>query len=394
MATKKRDYYEVLGVNRDATAEEIKKAYRKLAVRYHPDKNPGDPKSEELFKEVSEAYEILSDPQKRTQYDRFGHRAAGGPTGGGGGFGGFGGIDLEEALRTFMGAAGGGGSIFDDAFGGRTHGRQQRERAATRGADLRYDLEIDFEEAVLGSERKVEMTVLQECSDCKGSGAAKGHSRETCRQCKGSGMVVSSSGFFQVQQTCPICSGTGTVVTNPCETCKGNGRVKQRKTITLKIPAGVETGSRLRLTGKGEGGMRGGPPGDLYVILHVRHHDLFQRRDDDIFCDVPIPFTVAALGGSIQVPTIHGYAKLRIPAGTESGKVFRLRGKGVTDIQGYRYGDQHVRILVEVPKKLSGSQKKLLQELDEQIKSTHYEQQEKLRRSAERFFARKKAMNK
>ncbi|MBU0677930.1 MAG: molecular chaperone DnaJ [Verrucomicrobia bacterium] len=396
MAGSKRDYYEVLGVERGASKEELKKAYRKLAVQYHPDKNPGNHEAEEKFKELSEAYEVLSDEQKRQQYDQFGHQAFGGGRGGGaGGFGGSGGfgIDLEEALRTFMGAAGGRGSIFEDFFGGggRSGGGRETER---RGSDLRFDLEIDFEEAVLGSEREIGFPVMEECSDCKGSGAAPGSSRETCKHCGGSGAVTRSNGFFHVRQTCPVCSGTGQVIANPCRKCGGEGRVKGRRNLTLKIPAGVETGSRLRVGGKGEGGVRGGPAGDLYVVLHVKAHDIFQRRDEDIFCQVPIPFVTAALGGEVEVPTVHGFAKIKIPAGTQTGKTFRIRGKGVSGLRGGRSGDQHVSVVVEVPVKLSGKQKKLLDEFASLSDESHHPERKHFHAKAEEFYERKRKMGK
>lgn len=391
----KRDYYEVLGVGKDASADEIKKAYRKLAIKYHPDKNPGEKEAEEQFKKVSEAYEVLSDPNQRKKYDQFGHQAfgpgmggAGGPQGG---FGGFEDIDLEEALRTFMGAAGGGGSIFDDFFGG---GRQRSSATRTRGADLRYDLEIDFEEAVLGSEREMTLNVQEECGECAGTGAEKGTQKETCQHCGGSGYVVSSSGFFQMRQTCPVCKGSGKVIKQPCTKCGGTGRVKARRNLTLRIPAGVETGSRLRLPGKGEGGMRGGPTGDLYVVLHVKPHEIFKRRDLDIYCEVPVPFDVATLGGQIQAPTIHGYAKLKIPAGSESGKEFRLRGKGVNSIHGYGHGDEYVRIAVEVPNHLNRKQKQVIKDLQESLSESNYPLTRKIKRKSQEFFERKKKMGK
>ncbi len=390
----KRDYYEILGVDRGASAEEIKKAYRKLAVKYHPDKNPGDKDAEDKFKELSEAYEVLSDPSRRLRYDQFGHQAFGAGRGGGGpadGFGGFGGVDLEEALRTFMGAAGGGSSIFDDFFGG---GRQGASNARARGADLRYDLEIDFEEAVLGSERQMTLAVNEECPECSGSGAEKGSKKEVCRQCGGSGFVVSGGGFFQVRQTCPVCRGSGEVIKQPCRKCAGSGRSKVNRNLTLKIPAGVETGSRLRLTGKGEGGMRGAPAGDLYVVLHVRPHDLFQRRDDDIYIEMPIPFEIATLGGQVQVPTISGYAKLKIPPCTESGKVFRIKGKGVKSIHGIRSGDQHVRVVVEVPEDLDKAQQKLIKELQATLSESNYPLTRRMKKRAKAFFAKKESLGK
>lgn len=391
MSRGKKDYYELLGVARTASAEEIKKAYRKLAVKYHPDKNPGDTEAEEHFKEVSEAYEVLSDPQKRQQYDQFGHAAFGPGRGGagGGGFGGFGGIDLEEALRTFMGATGGGGSIFDDFFGG---GRRGGTSGSQRGADLRYDLEIDFEEAALGSRRDLTLEVMDGCPRCSGSGAEPGTSRRTCSTCGGSGQVVSGGGFIQFRQTCPTCGGEGQVVEKPCIQCSGNGRVKARRKIKLKIPAGVETGSRLRLGGKGEGGLRGGPAGDLYIVLHVHDHAFFKRTDLDIFCDMPVPFHIAALGGEIEVPTLHGRGHLKIPAGTETGKIFRLRGKGVVPARGYGKGDMHVRVAVEAPQHLNGKQKKLLKELEETLTDSNFPHGQEVRRITDEFYRRKVAL--
>jgi len=380
MAPEKRDYYEVLGVSRNASPDEIKKAYRKLAVQYHPDKNPDDHRAEERFKEISEAYEVLSDERKRRQYDQFGHRAFAS----GGGFRGDVGIDLEEALRTFMGAfgGGGGGSIFDDFFGGRRRGGRDQ---AARGADLRFDLEIEFHEAVFGSQRDITLPITEDCEQCGGTGAAADSKKESCRQCNGRGMVISSNGFFQVRQTCPVCGGTGTVIATPCRSCRGSGRVKSQTTITLRIPRGVETGSRLRLSGRGESGLRGGPPGDLYVVVHVRPHPLFQRRDEDIYCEMPVRYDIAALGGEIEVPTIHGYAKLKIPAGTENGTVLRMRGKGVVPESG-RAGDQHVRLVVEVPTHLSHQQKKLLRQLGETYTEKNHGWTRKIRQLAEDFY--------
>jgi molecular chaperone DnaJ len=393
----KKDYYELLEVARDASQDDIKKAYRRMAVKYHPDKNPGDTEAEEKFKEISEAYEILSNPQKRQQYDQFGHRAFQGGGGPGAGFqGGFGGIDLEEALRTFMGAfgGGGGGSIFDDFFGGAQGGRRGGGRTANRGADLRFDLEIDFEEAVIGSERDIAFPVMEECKACSGSGAAKGSKKETCSQCNGQGAVVSSNGFFHMRQACNVCGGTGQVIKNPCTACHGNGRVKGRRSLTLKIPPGVETGSRLRVAGKGEGGMRGGPAGDLYVVLHVRPHGFFKRQDQDIYCEIPVPVHIATLGGDVEVPTIHGYAKLKIPAGTDSGRVFRLRGKGVAAHGAHRNGDQHIQVKLEVPKSLNGAQKREFDVWAKALKDKSYPAVQKVHRIADKFYERKKALEK
>lgn len=394
MAPANKDFYATLGVGRSATADEIKKAYRKLAVQYHPDKNPGNKEAEEKFKEITEAYEILSDPDKRQRYDQFGSAAfgpgAGGPGGfGGGGFGG--GIDLEEALRTFMGAmGGGGGSIFDDFFGG-GGGRRGTRDAAMRGSDLRYDLEIEFEEAVFGSQHEMTLSLMDECPGCKGSGLASGSKRETCSRCRGGGTVVMQSGFFQVRQTCPSCGGSGEIISNPCRECRGEGRVKTRKSITLKIPAGVETGSRLRLAGKGEGGSRGGPPGDLYVVVHVKNHPFFQRHGDDIIVEMPVPMDIAALGGNVEVPTVQGYASLKIPAGTASGTVLRLRGKGIAAVGGGRIGDQHVRVIVEVPDRLDRAQRKALETFAAACNLDNYPQMKQVRRNAEQFYQRRDA---
>ena len=386
----KQDYYELLGVSRSASEDELKKAYRKLAMKYHPDRNQGDKEAEARFKEVSEAYEVLSDSRKRQQYDQFGHdglRSAFGP----GGFD-FGrdfthGADLQDILGSIFG---GGGGIFDDFFGGSR--RRARPDGPQPGADLRFDIEIDFEEAAFGSEREITLPVSVQCEACTGSGVAPGSKRETCRQCGGQGSVISGGGFFQVRQTCPVCGGQGTLVTNPCNKCSGSGRVKSRKRITLKIPRGVETGSRLRLTGKGEGGVRGGPAGDLYVVIRVRPHAVFRRREDDLFCEIPVAFEVLALGGEIQVPTIDGFAKLKIASGTETGKVFRLRNKGMPNVEGYGRGDLHVQIMTEVPVKLNGKQKKALTEFKNHVADNIYPASKRFREQAEAFLERKKAM--
>jgi len=394
MSASKRDYYEILGIAKGSSADEIKKAYRKLAIRYHPDKNPGNKGAEDHFKEVSEAYEVLSDTTKRQQYDQFGHAAFGAGRGGGGfGGGGFGGIDLEEALRTFMGAAGGGGSIFENFFGG--GGRQARSRTAPQaGSDLRFDLEIDFEEAVLSSHRELRINVNETCDHCKGTGAEPGSGKRTCPTCNGHGETVSGSGFIQFRQPCSTCRGTGEVIEKPCPNCSGGGLVRVKRKIDVKIPSGVETGSRLRIVGKGEGGLRGGPPGDLYVVLHVREHEFFKRNDLDIVCEVPLPFHIAMLGGDVSIPTIHGNATLKIPAGTESGKVFRMRGKGISDVRGYGTGDQHVVVKIEVPQSLSGKEKKKLQEATTQLSDKHFPLSQKMHKAAGRFYAHKKALEK
>ena len=392
MSSVKRDYYEVLSVPQNADDGEIKKAYRKLAIQYHPDKNPGNVEAEEKFKEISEAYEVLSDSAKRRKYDQFGHQAFAPGGGMGGGFSGFGGIDLEEALNTFMGAFGGGGSIFDNFFGGGARSSRSTRDATMRGSDMRFDMEIDFEEACFGSKRDIDFPVMEECEQCHGTGADTDSRKETCSRCKGQGVIVTTSGFFQMQRTCSACGGTGETIKNPCSNCRGEGRVKGRRTINLKIPPGVETGSRLRLAGKGEGGIRGGSPGDLYVVMHVRPHPFFSRRDEDIFCEVPVPIHVAALGGEIQVPTIHGYARLRIPPGTETGSVFRLRSKGLKGVRGAPEGDQHVRINVEVPLNLNGKQKDLLQQFGESCNDKNHPLLTKMKKQVTEFYEHKKAI--
>ena len=390
MAQAKQDFYEQLGVERSASPEEIKKAYRKLAIKYHPDKNPDDVDAEGRFKEVTEAYEVLSDEDKRHKYDQFGHAVfegggGGGGGSGGGGFGGggFGGVDLEEALRTFMGAFGGGGG------GGGGGG----SRSSNRGSDLRFDLEIDFEEAVFGSQRELSFPVMQECDACSGEGAAKGSSRETCSMCQGSGVITTSNGLFHIRQNCSTCGGTGEVVRNPCRRCHGSGRVKGKRSLNLKIPSGVETGSRLRVAGKGEGGLRGGAAGDLFVIIHVKRHDVFERHALDLSCELPVPFTTATLGGEIEVPTLNGSAKLKIPPGTQSGKIFRLRNKGIKDPRGYGQGDQHVRVIVEVPTGLNHKQKKEIGQLDELLMPTNHSMDASFKKKVAKFFVRKDSLD-
>ncbi|MBT3293832.1 MAG: molecular chaperone DnaJ [Verrucomicrobia bacterium] len=390
----KSDYYELLGVSRSATDDEIKKAYRKLAMKYHPDKNQGDTVAEEKFKEISEAYEVLSDAQKRQRYDQFGHdgmKQAFGP-------GGFDfsrdfthASDLQDVLGSLFG---GGGGMFDEFFGGGGGGRRRSSNGPQRGNDLRFNLEIDLEEACFGSEREVSLPISEECGDCKGSGMAKGAKPESCRHCAGRGSVISGGGFFQVRQTCPVCGGAGTMVTNPCGSCQGTGRSKVKRRLTLKIPKGVDSGSRLRLTGKGEGGGRGGPAGDLYVVMHVRQHELYERRENDLYCEIPIPLHRAALGGEMQVPTIDGYAKLKLSPGTENGKVYRLRGRGMPDVDGYGRGAMHVRVTLETPVKLSSAQKKAMQAVGDLDVEKNYPGAAHIRELAEAFFERKKAINK
>jgi molecular chaperone DnaJ len=354
----KRDYYEVLGVERNASEDDIKKAYRKLALKYHPDKNPGDKSAEEKFKELGEAYEALSDSQKRAAYDQYGHAAfdprvrAGGRAGGG-----F--HDPFDIFREVFG--GGGGGIFEDLFGG----GHRDPSGAQRGSDLRYDMEITFEEAALGCEREVPVTKLDACEVCHGSGAESGSATKVCPTCGGRGQVVMSRGIFSIAQTCSRCEGAGRVLEKPCRSCHGAGRKERTSKIKIKIPAGVDAGARLRSSGNGETGVRGGPPGDLYVVLHVRAHEIFQRDGDDLTCEVPVRFIDAALGGEIEIPTLTGKAQIKMPPGTQNGTVFRLKGKGVRNVQEYGHGDLHVRVVVEVPTHLNAAQKAKLQEFAE-----------------------------
>ncbi|HEY5298924.1 MAG TPA: molecular chaperone DnaJ [Verrucomicrobiae bacterium] len=353
----KRDYYEILEITREETAEGIKKSYRKLAVKYHPDKNPGDHSAEEKFKELSEAYEALSDPQKRSAYDQYGHaafdprqRARGGNSGGG-----F--HDPFDIFREVFGGAAG-GSIFENLFGGQQSDPSQPQR----GDDLRFDLEISLEEAALGCEREISVTKLDKCETCHGSGAESGSKLKTCATCGGRGQVLMSRGIFSIAQTCPQCKGAGQILEKPCKTCHGNGKHQRSSKIKLKIPPGVDVGSRLRSSGNGEAGFRGGPSGDLYVVLHVKEHEIFKRDGDDLVCEIPVSFVQAALGTEIEVPTLEGKATLKIPAGTQPAAVFRVKGKGVKNLQGYGHGDLHVRVLVEVPTRLNHEQKNKLQE--------------------------------
>ncbi len=344
----KRDYYEVLGVARDASQEEIKKAYRKLARQYHPDANPGDKNAEEKFKEIAEAYEVLSDPEKRASYDRFGHAGVNGQ-----GFGGFG-----EGFGDF----GGLGDIFDMFFGGAARAR----RGPQKGADIRVDVEISFKEAAFGVEKDIRVPRVEECESCRGTGAAPGTSPVKCPLCGGTGQVQfsQSTPFGRIMQTytCDRCRGTGRIIEKPCGACHGAGQVRRARSIHIKIPPGVDTGTRLRVAGEGEAGIRGGPRGDLYVYINVRPHRLFKREGNDIICEMPISFAQAALGDELEVPTLEGTAKIRIPEGTQHGTEFRLRGKGIPDLNGYGRGDQYVRVKVVTPTRLTERQKQLLRE--------------------------------
>lgn len=350
MATK-RDFYEVLGLNKDASEEDIKKSYRKLAMKYHPDRNPDNPKAEEQFKEAKEAYEMLSDDQKRAAYDQYGHAGVEQ----GAGAGGFGGAGFGDAF----------GDIFGDIFGGGGGGRGQRNNVY-RGADLRYNMEISLEDAAKGSETKIRIPVQANCETCKGSGAKPGKSPVTCTTCNGHGQVRMQQGFFSVQQTCPKCHGAGKIIKedDKCDTCHGAGRTKINKTLTVKIPAGVDEGDRIRLSGEGEAGANGGPTGDLYVVVHLKQHDIFQRDGGNLHCEMPISFTTAALGGEIEVPTLGGSAKMKIPHETQTGAVFRLRSKGIKPLRSSEHGDLMVHVVVETPVKLTDKQKDLLREFD------------------------------
>ena len=355
----KRDYYDVLGIQRGADEAEIKKAYRRIAMKYHPDRNPGDKAAEEMFKEANEAYSVLSDPQKKSAYDQFGHAAVDGQ-GGAGGFGGFGGGASFSDIF---------GDVFGDIFGG---GGARARSGPQRGSDLRYNLEIDLEDAVHGATIKIRVPTLESCEECHGSGARRGSSPVNCTTCGGAGQIRMQQGFFSVQQTCPQCRGKGKMIKDPCGGCHGRGRVERQKTLSVKIPPGVDTGDRIRLSGEGEAGPEGGPPGDLYVQVAVRPHAIFERDGKNLFCEVPISFADAALGGELEVPTLEGRVKLRVPPETQTGKMFRLRGKGVKPVRGGTVGDLMCRVVVETPVNLSKRQKELLAELQASLgESTH-----------------------
>jgi molecular chaperone DnaJ len=345
----KRDYYEVLGVNRDASEEDIKKAYRKLAMKWHPDRNPDNPKAEEHFKEAKEAYEVLADPKKRPVYDQYGHAAVDPSAAAGAGFG--------------QGQAGF-GDIFNDIFGEIFGGARGGRSNVFRGADLRYNLEISLEQAAHGFETKIRIPGMTACETCKGSGAKPGSHPQTCPSCRGAGQVRVSQGPFSIAQTCPRCHGSGKTIAQPCTACSGAGRVKNQKTLSVKIPIGVDEGDRVRLSGEGESGVNGGPPGDLYVQVHLKPHAVFQRDHDDLHCEMPVSFSIAALGGEIEIPTLEGSARIKVPNETQSGKTFRLRGKGIKGVRSHAPGDLFCHVVVETPVNLTARQRDLLQEFE------------------------------
>ena len=385
-----RDYYDILGVDKSVAAPELKKAYRKLAVKYHPDKNPGNKEAEDKFKELSQAYEVLSDPKKRPTYDQYGHDAftrSGRGSAGAGGGGGF--HDPFDIFSQVFGGGGGGGggSIFEEFFGG--GGSSSGRRSSARdGADLRYDLEINFEDAVYGGDKRISFTRLQSCSTCSGSGCKAGTGKVSCSRCGGSGYVSTNHAFLSMRQACPSCHGAGQVIENPCGKCGGEGRVRAQKTIQIHIPPGVDTGSRLRVAGEGESGVAGGTTGDLYVVIHIKSHEVFHRDGLDIMCEVPITFATATLGGVIEVPTISGKTKLKIPEGTSNGTVLRMRGKGIPSLRGGKRGDQHIKIYVEIPQKLSKQQKEKLQEFNDgcEIDPKHHPMKTSFMEKTKRFF--------
>ena len=391
----KRDYYEVLGVAKTATADEIKSAYRKLAMKYHPDRNPGDKAAEEKFKEAAEAYDVLHDAEKRQRYDQFGH-AAFQNGGGAGGFGGFGagGMSMDDIFSMFGDVFGGhGGGGFESFFGGGSQ-RRADHNAPQRGDDMNFRLDIDFDEALFGSVRTIDLTLPAECDECGGTGAAKGSQRTTCKHCGGRGAVIGGHGFFQVRQTCPVCGGEGTIIEKPCRKCRGTGHVSAPQHIELKIPAGVDDGSRLRLAGKGAGGLRGGPAGDLFVVLGVRESDIFEREGQELYVDVPVSPITAALGGEVEIPTPEGMAAINIPAGTPNGKLFRLRGKGVPSLRGGYPGDLTARIVFEVPANLDRKQKAALEDFQKHAKPETFPEQQTFANKTRVFFSHKEKLGK
>jgi molecular chaperone DnaJ len=350
----KRDYYEVLGVSKSASADEIKKAYRRLAMKHHPDRNKGDGDSEGKFKEAKEAYEVLRDRDRRAAYDRFGHEGLRGA-----GMGGPGGFSAEGFSDIF-------GDVFGDIFGG---GGRRSGRQVFRGADLGYELRLDLEKAVHGDTVTIDVPSQVTCESCDGSGAKKGTTPDQCSTCGGAGQVRMQQGFFSIQQTCPACKGAGTIISDPCDDCHGRGRVRKTRTLSVKVPAGVDDGDRIRLAGEGEAGRNGGPPGDLYVEIRLEPHKIFMRDGADLWCEVPISFATAALGGEVELPTLDGNVSLKVPAGTQSGKVFRLRGKGVTTVRDPRTGDLFAKVAVETPVNLTNEQRELLNKFDTTVQS-------------------------
>jgi molecular chaperone DnaJ len=374
----KQDYYKVLDVPRNASDSELKKAYRKLAMKYHPDRNKSDKTAEEKFKEAKEAYEVLSDPRKRAAYDQFGHAGIEGGMGSAGGS--RGGFNFSDVFGDM-------GDVFGDIFGSR--GGQQRQQRAQRGADLRYTLELDLESAIHGTTVEIRVPRIVTCKSCTGTGARKGTQPITCKTCGGEGQVRIQQGFFTIQQTCPDCHGNGQLIKDPCPDCRGQGQVQETKTLSVKIPAGIDEGNRIRLSGEGEGGLRGAPAGDLYVQIHLKPHPLFRREGNHLYCDVPISFTLAILGGEIEVPTLTGIVKLHIPAETQSGKILRLRGKGVPGRPGVT-GDLLCRVFVETPVNLNKQQKELLANLDKELQTgNHYPKAHQWFESVKRFFTQK-----
>ena len=393
----KRDYYEVLGVAKTASADEIKAAYRKLAMKYHPDRNPDNPEAKEKFTEVSEAYEVLSNPEKRQRYDQFGHQGVNFGPGGfdfGRDFSHFQDVDLGDILNSFFGGGMGGGG-FSSFFGG---GGRQRQRAdpnaPRRGDDMTFRLNIDFDEAVFGSERTIDLDLPSECPACHGTGSAEGSQRVVCKTCGGQGVVIGGSGFFQIRQTCPHCGGEGSVIEKPCRKCRGTGQTTQTQHISLKIPAGVDSGSRLRLSGKGAGGVRGGQNGDLYVLIGVGQSDIFERDGQDLFVDIPVSPVVAALGGEVAVPTPEGEARLKIPPGTPNGRTFRLRGKGVPSLRGGGNGDLDVRLVFEVPANLDRKQKEALETFQKLSTQSNFPEAQRLANKTKVFFAHRDKLRK
>src|SRR6266436_7352118 len=375
----KRDFYKVLDVPKTATEAEVKKAYRRLAMKFHPDRNPNDKDAEERFKEAKEACEVLTDAQKRAIYDQHGHAGIEAASRGGGRSGFAGGDAFSDIF----------GDVFGDIFGAARRGGDPRTQQF-RGADLRFELELDLDQAVFGYSAEVEVPKLSECETCHGSGSAKGSTAAACDTCGGSGQIRISQGFFQLQQTCPRCRGMGTIIKNPCDTCLGQGRIRRTRKLSVKVPPGVDTGDRIRLSGEGEAGRNGGPPGDLYVEVHVREHPIFERDGEHLSCEVPVSFATAALGGSVAVPTLGGDVQLKVPAETQSGRVFRLRDKGVKPVRGGARGDLFCRVVIETPVHLSAEQRELIRRLEESLKAhggKHAPRQTGFLEGVKRFFA-------